>query len=458
MKLHSIYDIDNFENLFSMEYIFNRKYKFLYGEVPTPPEIIKKLIDNIPDYNFTNKNFKWLDAGCGRGYISYFIYYKLLVSLRNQFNSDKECSNHIIKNMLYLIDINEENIDYLYSLFPYESNIILDDFISWNTDIKFDVIVTNPPYIVNGIKKVPSKMIDKLEDGITLWPYFIKKSLTLLKKEGYLSTIIPSIWMKKENDNFFLKDYEIISLYCYKNNETNKIFNGEAQTPTSLFVLQNKCRESKIRIYDKCFNRFVSLNPIESIPVFGSYVLKRLEPFLNKYGNIYNNVIKTNMPSKKINFSQIKTDIYKYPNIKTCKLKDKVNPNLEINYSDKPLPYYNEQKLILAHKMYGFPFLDLHGIYGISNRDNYIIINMSYTNLKRLIKFLESKLIFYIYESTRYRMKYLEKNAFEFVINITNISDFPSDINDNSIFEYFKFTDDEIKKINDFSRTNYNRL
>ena len=106
--------------------------------------------------------------------------------------------------------------------------------------------------------------------------------------------------------------------------------------------------------------------------------------------------------------------------------------------------------------MYGFPFLDVNGIYGVSNRDNYIIKDMSYTNLKRLKKFLESKLVLYIYESTRYRMKYLEKNAFEFIIDITNIPDFPFDINDNSIFEYFKLTDNEIEIIKNYSKISYN--
>ena len=47
------------------------------------------------------------------------------------------------------------------------------------------------------------------------------------------------------------------------------------------------------------------------------------------------------MPSKKVEFSDIKTDVYRYPNIKTCKLKDKVNPNLEIN-----LPIISSKKNI----------------------------------------------------------------------------------------------------------------
>ena len=39
----------------------------------------------------------------------------------------------------------------------------------------------------------------KKKEGYTIWPNFIKKSLKLLKKDGFLSTIIPSIWMKPDN-------------------------------------------------------------------------------------------------------------------------------------------------------------------------------------------------------------------------------------------------------------------
>ena len=49
--------------------------------------------------------------------------------------------------------------------------------------------------------------------------------------------------MKPDNvmHNIILS-YEI-KFYCYNNTETNKIFKGLAQTPTSLFVLKNKSRE-----------------------------------------------------------------------------------------------------------------------------------------------------------------------------------------------------------------------
>lgn len=450
MILTSIDDIIN---------IYDNNNKYLYGEVPTPKDIINKLLNNIPESNFYNVNLKWLDPGCGNGYISIYLYFILFDKLRNNFNSDIECRDHIVKNMIYMIDINEENIKQVRSLFSYKENIICGDFLQYEPDMRFDIIVTNPPYNFNGKKKVPTSNGDKRSDGTTLWPLFIKKCLNLLKKDGYLSTIIPSIWMKYDNImNSFIKKYQIYSLYTYNNTETNKIFKGHAQTPTSLFVLKNTCGENKIEVYDKCFNKMVYLNDYKSIPVFGAFIIKKLEPFLRKYGNLYNTVIKTNMPSTKNSFSNVKTHEFCYENISTCKIKDKTQPYLIVNYSNKPCNYYNKPKLVCAHKMYGFPYYDVNGEYGISNRDNYVITGYSNNDFIRLKAFLDSKLVFYIIESTRYRMKYLEKQAFEFIINICNIEDFPEKINDKTIFEYFEFKKEEVERIKLFCKNEYNCL
>ena len=137
---------------------------------------------------------------------------------------------------------------------------------------------------------------------------------------------------------------------------------------------------------------------------------------------------------------------HKYPNISTCKINN-LKPQLVINYSDKPCVFYGKEKLVLAHKMYGFPYYDSIGEYGISNRDNYVITGYSKNDYIKLEKFLSLKLALFIFDSTRYRMKYLERYAFEFLPDITKIKDFPDIINDNTVADYFNFTQDEISAI-----------
>ena len=132
------------------------------------------------------------------------------------------------------------------------------------------------------------------------------------------------------------------------------------------------------------------------------------------------------------------------------------NPELVINYSNKKQKYSDIPKLILAHKMYGFPYLDISGEYGISNRDNYVIIKDNIDDLIKIQKFLSTKTALYLFETTRYRMKYLEKYAFQIIPDITKLKDFPEDINDETIAEYFKFDEYDIKAIDNLHSKKYN--
>ena len=105
--------------------------------------------------------------------------------------------------------------------------------------------------------------------------------------------------------------------------------------------------------------------------------------------------------------------------------------------------------------MYGFPYLDVEGIYGISNRDNYVIINRSITDLQKIRSFLSTKTALYLFEATRYRMKYLEKYIFQLIPDITKINDFPEIINDETIANYFNFDDIDRENIQNLHKKQY---
>jgi hypothetical protein len=117
----------------------------------------------------------------------------------------------------------------------------------------------------------------------------------------------------------------------------------------------------------------------------------------------------------------------------------------------------NQPKLVLAHKMYGFPYYDVSGVYGISNRDNYVILNKTPEDFVKLQQFFSTKFALYIFEATRYRMKYLEKYIFNMIPDITVIPDFPSDINDETIAMYFSLSNTEIKAIQNHTKKAYKR-
>ena len=123
-----------------------------------------------------------------------------------------------------------------------------------------------------------------------------------------------------------------------------------------------------------------------------------------------------------------------------------------IENSNIKLPYFGEKKLVLPHKMYGFPFYDNKGEYGISNRDNYIIKNKTDKEFKILQNYLSTNFALYIFESTRYRMKFLEKQAFLFLPDITKI---PNIKNHNDLQTIFNLSDSDINYINSLHKKKY---
>ena len=108
--------------------------------------------------------------------------------------------------------------------------------------------------------------------------------------------------------------------------------------------------------------------------------------------------------------------------------------------------------------MYGFPYYDASGTYGISNRDNYVILNKTPEDFVKLQQFFSTKFALYIFEATRYRMKYLEKYIFDMIPDITNIPDFPTVINDDTLALFFKLSDIEIKAIQNHTKKAYKNI
>ena len=96
------------------------------------------------------------------------------------------------------------------------------------------------------------------------------------------------------------------------------------------------------------------------------------------------------------------------------------------------MAFYGNKKLVMGHKMYGFPFIDYKGEYGISNRDNYVILSEDNYILERLCEFFSNKLALYLFETTRYRMKYLERYIFQLLPDITKLEQVPDKLTEET--------------------------
>ena len=228
-------------------------YKELYGEVETPLFFVEKMFEMIPKYIFKNKDLKWLDVGSGNGVFSMYLYNILFKSLEDVIINPQERKAHIIENMIYMVEINNiYETDMIY-YFGSKVNLYMQDFLQYFNLPKIDIIIGNPPFNSNSIKKVPTnKVKKKTNDGHTIWVDIIKKSLRILNENGYLLTIIPCIWMKPDKASMYqtITQYKIHILKTLSGNKANQVFKKQAQTPCSYFLLQKKPTDGIIPIYD----------------------------------------------------------------------------------------------------------------------------------------------------------------------------------------------------------------
>ena len=164
------------------------------NDEPTPIECIEEMMNKIPEELWERKDLKILDPCCGNGNFHVPIYFKLL---------QKQKSKHIISNILYFNDINKErleNVEHVFSVRGIQPNITSLDFLEeFETTIKYDLVVANPPYaklLENG--KRASKNHNLIKD-------FLKKALELVKPNGYIMFITPDNWMSYADRNTLIE-------------------------------------------------------------------------------------------------------------------------------------------------------------------------------------------------------------------------------------------------------------
>lgn len=192
-------------------YVTNKKLGVL-GQ-PDSKELWSKIIDQIP----IRVGMKFLSVGCGHGTEAKVLANKLVAS---GLYTKQEALDAI-----YLID--------KYPMFTNEvklmgfkpENIILADFLEWEPELKFDVVLGNPPY----------------KGKAALHQQFFNKAVDIIKDGGFVSFIQPATPYfnkkvnKKEPERIMtelLRKYKLLNVKFV----SYDVFSGIASGTTQLAI------------------------------------------------------------------------------------------------------------------------------------------------------------------------------------------------------------------------------
>ena len=141
---------------------------------------------------------------------------------------------------------------YVRGFFP-NVKVIEGDFLKWETTMKFDNIVMNPPYKQN------------------LHLAFLKKSVDLIKDSGFLVSVQPSMWLlsRKQNEVFrSAKDKIENGVVSFELRNLNSAFGIGLFMPCVITVYHKK-QNKKIKVIDTLQNKTFEYDSINDVNKFG---------------------------------------------------------------------------------------------------------------------------------------------------------------------------------------------
>lgn len=186
-----------------------RKNGKAHGVVSTKKSVVCKMLDLV---NYTSnkdlRGIKILEPSSGEGAFALEIIKRLYQSSKiYNFDFEAKLSN------IYLCEIDSEifktlhvNISkYLESIdiVSHKINFFNSDFLLIKIDIKFDLVVGNPPYVRN--ENIPLETRKIYQSNFTTFTHrsdlfipFYEKGLKLLSKGGVLSYVCSNRWLKNQ--------------------------------------------------------------------------------------------------------------------------------------------------------------------------------------------------------------------------------------------------------------------
>ncbi len=388
-------------------------------------DIVKDIVDRIPRDKIVNGTI--LDPAIGGGQ-----FVREIEKIKREAGKTED----EIRNTVFGFEETSLRLNYAKNKNKLVGTYILGDFLKERTNMKFDVIIGNPPF-------QESKEDGKRKSLSTnLWSKFIDKSVNeLLKDDGHLAMITPASWAGPTKNlvggRRILKNILANNKTYYINlsKKLNTYFKDVGST-FSYFVLQKSNYDNNTLIELDDDNTIdVDLNDYDSLPRINHPLAYSI---IKKYTKmIKGNVIKGQLQSKIIRYQEEETETFKYPAFHTPAKGGRIwHTNVEH-------PEFRNNKVIISLSGKYEPYLD-RGNIGFTDMCLAYIVKDGET-VESVYSVLNSKLFHFIMACN----KWSGFNNKE-IIRTFALPSLNKVYTEEEIYDYFNLTPEERTFVNDY--------
>lgn len=265
---------------------------------------------------------------------------------------------------------------HLESVFNNNVNLIKEDFLIFNNDKKYDLVIGNPPYFVMKKKDIPKEYKKYMKGRPNIFTIFILKSLDLLKDNGILAFILPKSFLNcsyySSIRELIFNNYQIKTIIeCFE----DKYIETEQKTIILVLKKQEKRTNSKFCIK----NDYYLFNTKDNISKMKEAI--NGSTTLNKMGfTVFNGNFVWNQEKNKLTNEANNVRLIYSGDIKNNKIQELDIDEIKEKWDDFKNKYKSEPKKSLKDKIDKKHYVSNHGIKPLSGL--MLIINRGYGNAK----------------------------------------------------------------------------
>ena len=291
--------------------------------------------------------------------------------------------------------------------------VMQGDFIELEFDMKFDVIVGNPPYQGNNDKGT------KQPKSHNLWSKFAEKGVELLNPNGFIAFVTPDSWMSPNSQLLKLfKDNSLI----WVDTEVGKYFTVGSSF-TAWCVQKNKNTQTAVSDgleVDITKLQYLPRNFAKTFPIHDK-VINSTHPKLDILCDT-----SCHSDYKHNNFADIQDATYKYVTFHT---------NAQTKFCKKQSKDFLKSKIIWTTSGYFKPFFSA-GNLGTSEVCQYILADSA--EAQNILSYLDSKLYKFIINTGKWS-GFLNGKVLASLPKLTN-----KIWTDQELYKHFSLTQEEI--------------